>query len=466
MFDVTDKALGEQVTGFLKSDGLVSYHLWFKECLNLAIQIAAYPDKNWLLYEDDFYQFSVYFYALLLAKKNIVLAQSKQVERIREVAGSADIYIGEMHLEAEHYGLPLFVSSNTTESGQIQSQIENKIDPNQCITFFTSGSTGNAKAIKKYWYQLTNEIKILEQVFGSSKPQWVLSTVTHKHIYGLLFKLLWPVSVKNNIVTETVEYPEQAQHFISKLGSHILFVSSPAYLTRIAQNLCCDELNKTERIFSSGGPLSSQAAQALFELSDTYVTEIYGSTESGGIAWRQQLLNASWQLFPSHQAELSSIGTLMLSSSFLPRGQTLTTDDRVEINGSFFELKGRIDRIIKLHEKRISLDEMESLLSSHQYIQSCHCRVIGDESEVLIALVVLSPEAQNIYNSQGKRQTVNYFKRLLLDKFETSVLPRKWRFLSELPYNAQGKLVKSVIEELKISSKISSDSKKRFRSNC
>ncbi|MCV6071529.1 AMP-binding protein, partial [Escherichia coli] len=64
-----------------------------------------------------------------------------------------------------------------------------------------------------------------------------------------------------------------------------MLVSSPALLKRLNE-----EHNPVaiRCVFSSGGPLPNQAAQHSHLLFGSLPIEVFGSTETGGIAYRQQ----------------------------------------------------------------------------------------------------------------------------------------------------------------------------------
>ena len=435
---------------FFCGDSTVSGQQWAKGCLALAQKINDHSERNWLLYQDDFYQYSQYFFALLLANKNIILAQSEQCERYKQAAKLADISVGKINTYAEQL-IPHF--SPNKRDYQDSKTLKLTSDPltinaNTCITMFTSGSTGEAKAITKYWYQLANEINTLQKLFPYS-PSYIVSTVTHKHIYGLLFKLIWPVFTNRKIICETVEYPEQVEHYCQKFNN-IVLISSPSYLARTSREFSVQAINSINKIFCSGGALSANVANDFMTLYQQAITEIYGSTETGGIAWRHQTTNAQWQLFPEHQATLAQDNTLLLKSNLLPKGDVFKTDDRVELNGRFFTLLGRTDRIIKLYEKRLSLDEMEVELTRLLTIKACHCFILDtpNSKAALVAVVELEKQCELPTDTKQKKYLVNECKQALLSVFEPSLLPRKWRFVQQLPFNSQGKLVKTALVNL------------------
>ena len=62
------------------------------------------------------------------------------------------------------------------------------------LVLFTSGSTGVPQAIPKKLSQMSREVATLETQFGELLGVADISTtVSHQHIYGLLFNVLWPL---------------------------------------------------------------------------------------------------------------------------------------------------------------------------------------------------------------------------------------------------------------------------------
>ena len=77
------------------------------------------------------------------------------------------------------------------------------------LVVFTSGSTGAPTPIAKQLSQLTSEIAALEEQFGAPLGDAeILATVSHQHIYGLLFRVLWPLAEGRPLHAERHEFPE------------------------------------------------------------------------------------------------------------------------------------------------------------------------------------------------------------------------------------------------------------------
>ena len=110
--------------------------------------------------------------------------------------------------------------------------------------------------------------------------------------------------------------------------------------------------------------------------------EVFGSTETGGIAYRQQHSSHElWQLFDGVQAELNQEGCLKLQSPNIAidpdaNNSWYQTADACRFHSATqFELLGRTDRIVKIEEKRISLVEVEQRLEA----TAMDTRVRGDQ---------------------------------------------------------------------------------------
>ena len=204
-----------------------------------------------------------------------------------------------------------------------------------------------------------------------------------------------------------------------------------------------------QAIFSSGGPLDTEANIALKAQLDTQITEVYGSTETGGIGWRRRTLatDENWKAFQGVSVSYQPDTDLLeLTSPYLTQ-EKFQADDRVKlINANTFKLLGRADRIVKIEEKRVSLDDVQTRLKQHEYVTQAHVIVIGTTRKRLAALVVLNEAGLEAKSKCRKYQLDRLFSAFLSDWFEATVLPKKYRYPPELPYNARGKLNKRELE--------------------
>ncbi|MBT2296695.1 AMP-binding protein [Pseudomonas fluorescens] len=316
-----------------------------------------------------------------------------------------------------------------------------------CLSLCTSGSSGEPKRIEKTLRQLSNEVQALEQLWGADLgPACMIGSVATQHIYGLLFRVLWPLCAGRTFVRRQLAFPEDLQR-ASRQYPAFAWVASPALLKRMGDNLDWRALSGVRRVFSSGGALPTEAAQSLHQRLGQWPTEIFGSSETGGIAWRQGA--GLWQPFADVKLSQDSDGALLITSPYLPAGHVEHTADAARIaEDGCFELLGRLDRIVKLEEKRISLPMLEQALVAHDWVSEARLGVVQENRASLGALLVLSQTGLHALRNLGRRAVTEALRRHLSEHCETLALPRRWRWLRQLPLNAQGKLPQAEVEAL------------------
>ncbi|SFO57282.1 Acyl-coenzyme A synthetase/AMP-(fatty) acid ligase [Pseudomonas sp. NFACC24-1] len=323
-----------------------------------------------------------------------------------------------------------------------------ELDLDHCwLSLCTSGSSGEPKRIEKTLRQLSNEVQALEQLWGADLgPACMIGSVATQHIYGLLFRVLWPLCAGRPFMRRQLAFPEDLQR-ASREQPVFAWVASPALLKRMGDNLDWPALSSVRRVFSSGGALPVEAAQSLQRRLGQWPTEIFGSSETGGIAWRQG--DPWWQPFADVELNQDSDGALLIASPYLPAGHVEHTADAARIaEDGRFELLGRLDRIVKLEEKRISLPMLEQALVAHDWVSEARLGVVQENRASLGALLVLSEAGLRVLRNQGRRAVTEGLRRHLSEHCETLALPRRWRWLRQLPLNAQGKLPQAEVEAL------------------
>ncbi|WP_265531540.1 ApeI family dehydratase [Pseudomonas saponiphila] len=344
----------------------------------------------------------------------------------------------------------LWLTDQDTHLQQLQAQpLEPaELDLDACqLSLCTSGSSGEPKRIDKSLRQLANEVSALEQLWGVDLgPAWIIGSVATQHIYGLLFRVLWPLCAGRPFVRRQLPFPEDLQR-ASRECPAFAWVASPALLKRMGDNLDWPALSQVRRVFSSGGALPADAAASLQQRLQQWPTEILGSSETGGIAWRQG--DTPWQPFAGVQLSQDSDGALLIASPYLPAEHVEHTADaaRIAADGRF-ELLGRLDRIVKLEEKRISLPMLEQALESHDWVAEARLGVVEDNRAYLGALLVLSESGLHALRNQGRRHLTQALRQHLSRHCEALALPRRWRLVRQLPLNNQGKLPQAEVQAL------------------
>jgi len=322
------------------------------------------------------------------------------------------------------------------------------LDLDQCqLSLCTSGSSGEPKRIDKHLRQLANEVYALEQLWSDNLGNaCLIGSVATQHIYGLLFRVLWPLCAGRSFLRTQLPFPEDIQR-ASREHREFAWVTSPALLKRMGDNLDWTALSAVKKVFSSGGPLPCDAAEHLQRRLGQRPAEILGSSETGGIAWRQN--DPLWQPFAGVQLSQDDHGALRIASPYLPAGHVEQGSDAVEFaDDGRFRLLGRVDRIVKLEEKRISLPMLERALIDHAWVSEARLGVVQGNRASLGALVVLSGDGVEALRNQGRRALTQALREHLAGHCEALALPRRWRLLAQLPLNAQGKLPQADVDRL------------------
>ena len=398
--------------------------------------IDAQPGDNVLLFQRDIVQFAIWFIALSLRAKHIVLAPDEQPETLRQLAQHCD------------WRAPDVIPVATVAGDEVKNIT---LSAQTSISFFTSGSTGQPKLISKTLSQLLVEVQTLETQFGSTLAADAVfcGTVSTQHIYGLLFRLLWPLCSSRPILQQQISYLEQWQAVLQR--GRCVFVASPAHLARFDDVAKLASLSgNCQRIFSSGGPLADEVPLRYIASFNQAPTEVFGSTETGGIAFRQRTeSSAPWQVFPGIRIGQTSQQALQLWSPYINTDLPDITQDKVLLlSESSFTLLGRLDRIAKIEEKRLSLPELEQFCARSELVAQSAAVLLQHSKTQLALVVVLSTQGQLFLQQHGKLALNQAIKRHLLQRFEAVVLPRKFRYVSALPYNQQGKLPQQHLEAL------------------
>ena len=416
-----------------------TYAYFWQDVLEQSVAIADLEQSTWALWQQDSYDFLVLFFAGLLANKNIILPPNR-VRDLEQQLAQQQIYF------LSRQNLPQSLVAD------LSAELANKISHDDFlnhahISFFTSGSTGEPKKIERTLKQLLNEVRGLASSFELHEHSVAIATVSHQHIYGLLFKLLLPLATGRCFYNAQLAFPEEVIQVQQQLSKHQLFnyvVSSPALLKRWTQDL---PLKQAEMVFSSGGKLDSGVRRHL----NVPIIEVLGSSETGGIAHRNQD-DAAWSAFDNVQIEISETTQLMVQSDHAGEQGWIVTGDAAEWSDSTqcqFRLLGRLDRIVKLEEKRLSLDAIENSINSLLEIEQSHTLLLDHQNrQILGCIVALTATAQQRLINIGKAAFVKKLKQQLQFQLETLAIPRQWRFLSQIPQNAQSKRDKNYLKAL------------------
>ncbi|EKF8433415.1 acyl-CoA synthetase, partial [Escherichia coli] len=271
-----------------------------------------------------------------------------------------------------------------------------------------------------------------------------VASVMPQHLYGLTFRIFLPMALGLPLHAAMLWYSEQLAAL-----SHTYryaFVSSPAFLKRLDLHLTPPPV---EMILSAGGMLPWQDVEKTSTWLNIWPDEIYGSTETGILAWRyRQQDNIPWFTFSDVHLSQESEGVRVFSPLIPAEG--LVLDDMLQFNeNGQFHLIGRRGRVVKIEEKRISLVEIEQrLLALDGIMDVAAIPLIRNGRQAIGVVVVPNKEARQIWQCSGGKTLELSWRKALLPWLEPVAVPRYWRIIDEIPVNNMNKRVYAQLQEL------------------
>ena len=219
--------------------------------------LRSLKENNLLLTCDDNFEFILNFFAGILAGKELFLLSDST--KIKDFGND---FIKEVPADKNAAGKAI----DFTE-----------FDPkNIFINFYTSGSTGEPKCVRKSFDNVILEVQELKRLFPADDDSVFVTTLKLTHMFGFAFAFIYPFYSGFIIDTDVIKFPEQIK------ADKYVFVSSPSFLDRMAKY--DDNPYPPEYIYSAGDKLKSETFKYFAQKSK--VVDIYGSTESGTIGYR------------------------------------------------------------------------------------------------------------------------------------------------------------------------------------
>ncbi len=236
---------------------------WQQLAAEVAVLAAAVRHRGggaWLIASDDAYEVALGLFAALHAGVVALLPASLQPGHLRELAaGAAGLLADE---PPPGCSLPVLALRDLDPAAERLPLAP--LDPARAeVRLHTSGTTGAPVAVTKPLRCLEAEVAALDRRFARPAAQAVLATVPPYHIYGLLFRVLWPLAAGRSLARDTIRFPGELLAAARQTPGALL-VSSPAFLKRALPVLDLAELaRQLGGAFSSGRPAAARGRRGL-----------------------------------------------------------------------------------------------------------------------------------------------------------------------------------------------------------
>lgn len=408
-----------------------------RQVLSLSQTLRRQPGTQWALCFDDSYRFCVALLATWYAEKTPVIPGHCRAAQLNEMGDALDGVISDLPLDIH---LPLQRWQDDEAEGELPA-----LPTDAALVLFTSGSTGAPRRVVKSLAVLEQESRWLVALWGERLTDCrILASVSHQHLYGLTFRIILPMALGQPFAAQQLFYSEQLVEQLRHPDYRHALISSPAFLRRLDDHF---PVAACTLIVSAGGALAWQDAQHTQQTMHCPVSEIYGSTETGVIAWRQRDSDAAaWICFPDVRLQQIDDDRWQVSSALIENAAGWQLDDRLQVDAAgHVQITGRHDRIVKIEDKRISLSEIERRLMALPGVVDAAALAITrhDRQGIGVVLALATPLDDHQLAAQKKR-----WKQHLQPLLESVALPRYWRVVATIPVTTQSKRAWPQIEEL------------------
>lgn len=311
----------------------------------------------------------------------------------------------------------------------------------EILRLYTGGSTGKPKTWSKTVENLFGEACFLAEKFSVGSGDRFAATVPICHIYGLLFSVLLPFVARAQVLAETPVFPAEITAALATSAATALVSVPMHYRVLAGQQFSPENLRLA---FSSAGPLEKTDGERFHNQTGVDVVEIYGATETGGVATRCRTAGQT-AFHPFEVLDWRIAGErLQVRSEFLSTDLPVDSDgffqtnDRVEPVDDGFILKGRADGIVKVGGRRVDLDDIKDKVLAVPRVTDAVALSLPAPAgrEKLVAVVAVGDAA-----AEDIRQ---YLDRLL----EPYARPRVIKMVEKIPVTTAGKTNHRRIEEL------------------
>lgn len=310
------------------------------------------------------------------------------------------------------------------------------------LMLFTGGSTGKPKVWSKTPRNILSEALYMSGKFDISPDDLFLSTVPPQHIYGFLFSVLIPFISSSRVLDGVYTFPREILRAAKDYGASIL-VSVPVHY----RVLKTDDLQRHDlrMAFSSAGVLDKEDSAYFHCKTGLDVIEIYGSTETGGVATRRRLRDGEfWSALDPVNWKIRN-GRLHVRSEFISpalhrdtAGFYMTADCADSDGYDRFVLRGRADAIVKIGGKRVDLTAVQAKLKQIQ----------GVFDAVVISIPTGNGRQNELAALVATHLDVLQLRQHIAAVSEDYAVPKRFVVVEEIPVTFTGKYNLAMIEQI------------------
>ena len=301
------------------------------------------------------------------------------------------------------------------------------------ITFYTSSSTGSPKMVVKTYENMYKESLDLYDELKLDKNFEFITTTTPEYLFGFTFHCMFPITFGYKRNPNRINYPEEI------CIENAVLITTPSFL-EVMRKYDIRPIVNPKVIITAGSKLEGKTFKFAQSISDR-VIEIYGSTETGVIGYRETPEIKTFKLFRGIKILEVNENSVNISTQY-SKESIQFLEDRIIVNEDGIEFVGRSERILKINEKRINAETLEEQFKACKYLEDAFCFEFRNK---VALLAVLNDEGKKYVIKNGTLPVKKELKNIALDKFDISL--QKIKFTNEIPRTNKGKIDRNTIEK-------------------
>lgn len=417
------------MTGFpflITAAGQVSRAAFFGRCARVAAQLTEAPPAPLMPLCGRRGDFIAALVAGLSRGRHIVLPNDTAPCALRRVAAQAGTVLCALSAGDAVPDLP--GPRLTVDPGPAGPAGEPGWRDGPPITLFTSGSTGAPVPHRHTPAALIRGVAAwAERLALGEAPASIVATVPPQHMYGLEASVLLPLVRPDTAVFDGRPfYPGDVEAALEAVPGNRVLVTTPLHLRALVKAGIA--LPPLHRIVTATAPLSPALARAAEDRWGAPVAEIYGSTETGMVAWRHPAQTDVFTLRPGVTLTAGPDGATF-SGPHLPA--PVPVHDRVTPEPGGFRLLGRGSELVNVAGKRASLAGLTAELTDIAGVED-GVMVVPEADDERVARPVAVVVAPTL--------TPGQIRDALRARLPDAFVPRRVIKTDALPRTATGKL--------------------------
>ena len=286
------------------------------------------------------------------------------------------------------------------------------------LSFYTSGSTGKPRRFEHRPCDLDAEISdFLPQLCaGGFVPKRIVTVMPAQHLYGYLFGILLPAQLNLPLLALKGQAPPMVR---AQLAAGDVVIAHPnfwsgALMPNSQAGARNNSLWPSPLVGVSSGQTLPDAVLFAAEVKQLRMLDIYGSTETAGIAWRDA--PGPMQLMARYGFSESS---QLIDHYHL--GRAVTVPDQLEqTNDGRLRVLARHDRVVQVAGVNVYLEHVEQVIREVSCIPKVQVGL--DFNTQRLSAWLVSDEIDELE-----------LRQRLQARLSSAELPTRWHFVPTLP---------------------------------